>query len=104
MRDVTERTDDAAVLMRVEAATHIEGRLLHTVAQLIFQTAAQALRANGCSIEPFLRGVCGLGKPQHVHRPGADRFDDDLRALALEEAEHPEVAIAFRGLRPEFAG
>ena len=33
-----------------------------------------------------------------------ERIDDDLRALALEELEHPEVAVALGGLRPELAG
>ena len=40
---------------------------------------------------------------QHVHNPRPDRFDDHLRAFALEEREHPEIAVAFRRLRPEFA-
>ena len=40
----------------------------------------------------------------HVHDPGADRLHDNLRAFALQEGEHVEVAVAFGGLRPEFAG
>src|SRR6266496_529416 len=39
---------------------------------------------------------------QHVHDPGADRLHQYLRALALEEHEHVEVAIALGGLGPEF--
>ncbi len=40
----------------------------------------------------------------HVHDPGADGLYQDLGALALQEVEHVEVAVAFGGLRPEFAG
>src|SRR5262245_42358069 len=38
-----------------------------------------------------------------VHDPGPDRLDHDLRALAFEEAEHVEVAVAFGSLREELA-
>ena len=40
----------------------------------------------------------------HVHDPRADGLHQHLRALALQEVEHVEVAVAFGGLRPEFAG
>ena len=40
--------------------------------------------------------------------PGPDGersdFDFDLRPFSLQEGKHLEVAVPFRGLRPEFAG
>src|SRR5262245_27105269 len=39
-----------------------------------------------------------------VHDPGPDRLDQNLRALAVEEAEHVEVAVALGRLREELAG
>ncbi len=50
-------------------------------------------------------GFCmGLGLIHQVRHPGGDRLHHDLRALALQEVEHVEVAVAFGDLRPEFAG
>ena len=40
----------------------------------------------------------------HVHDPRADGLHQHLRAFALQEVEHVEVAVALGGLRPEFAG
>jgi hypothetical protein len=40
----------------------------------------------------------------HIHDPGADGLHQNLCALALQEIEHVEVAVAFGGLRPKFAG
>ncbi len=40
----------------------------------------------------------------HVHDPGADGLHQHLRAFALQELEHVEVAVALGGLRPELAG
>ena len=51
---------------------------------------------------PFCLGV-RFGLVHQVRHPGRDRLDDDLRAFALKEFEHVEVAVAFGDLRPEFA-
>src|SRR5579859_5011278 len=39
-----------------------------------------------------------------VADPGPDRFDHDLRAFLLEEAEHIEIAIALGSLGPKLTG
>ena len=45
-----------------------------------------------------------LGLVHQVGNPGGDGLDQHLRAFALQEFEHVEVAVALGGLRPEFAG
>ena len=52
---------------------------------------------------PFRHGV-RLGLIQQVGHPGRDRLDQHLRAFALQEVEHVEVAVALGDLRPELAG
>ena len=44
------------------------------------------------------------GLVDQVVDPRPDRLDDQLRALALEERKHVEVAVALGGLRPELTG
>ena len=39
----------------------------------------------------------------HVHDPRPNRLHQHLRAFALQEGKHVEVAIALGGLGPEFA-
>ena len=51
--------------------------------------------------EPLPRIVLIL--PDAVQNPCDDGLDIDLRALGLEEALEPVIAVAFRGHRPEFA-
>ena len=38
----------------------------------------------------------------HVHDPGSNGLDENLSALPFQERKHIEVAVSFRGLRPEF--
>ena len=52
---------------------------------------------------PLGDGV-GLRLVHQVRNPGGDGLNDDLRAFALQEIEHVEVAVALRDLRPEFTG
>src|SRR6266571_5707423 len=47
--------------------------------------------------------LCLLRLVNHVHDPSTDRLDQNLRALALEESEHIEVAVALGRLSPELA-
>ena len=51
-----------------------------------------------------LRDRVRLRLVHQVGHPGRDRLDQHLRAFALQEVEHVEVAVAFGDLRPEFAG
>ena len=51
-----------------------------------------------------LRLALRLCLVHQVGDPGGDRLDQHLRAFALEKLEHVEIAVAFGGLRPEFAG
>ena len=55
-------------------------------------------------IQPALVLDLLLGLVNHVHDPGADGFDEDLRAFLFQELEHVEVPVALGGLGPEFAG
>src|ERR671919_329112 len=41
---------------------------------------------------------------QEITGPGGNRLANDLGALAIQEGEHIEVAIALGSLRPELAG
>jgi hypothetical protein len=52
---------------------------------------------------PF-RDRVRLSLIHQIGHPGRDRLDQHLRAFALEEFEHVEVAVALGELRPELAG
>src|ERR1700732_687668 len=52
---------------------------------------------------PF-RCRMGLGLIHQIRYPCSDGLDYDLCALALQEFKHVEVSVAFRDLRPKFAG
>src|SRR5262245_57425880 len=102
MRDVAKVVDDTRVLMHVETAAKVEVRELHPVLQLVAEARLQ-LPPRSLRFANALPGLeRRLLEPEHIHGPRADRFHHYLRALAFEEGEHPEVAVAFRRLRPEF--
>src|SRR5689334_9710001 len=48
----------------------------------------------------FPRALFGL--IHHVHNPRSDWLNQHLCAFALKKSKHVEVAIALRGLCPEF--
>ena len=56
------------------------------------------------AIDRPLRLGVRLRLVHQVRNPGRDRLDQHLRAFALQEIEHVEVAVAFGDLRPELAG
>ncbi len=51
---------------------------------------------------PLGLGMC-LGLVHQVRYPRCDRLNQNLRAFALKEIEHVEVAVTFGELRPELA-
>src|SRR5262249_13852901 len=79
-------------------------RLAHfdLILEALIQTPGRRHRL--ALIYSFVVVVALLSLVNHVHNPGSNRLDKHLRALALQKAEHIEIAIAFRRLRPEFAG
>jgi hypothetical protein len=77
------------------AQTDVVGKLL-----LNFVPLGIAMR----SIHRPLRFGVRFRLVHEVGYPRRDRLDQYLRAFALQELEHVEVAVAFGGLRPELAG
>ncbi len=61
-------------------------------------------RQDGALFESLVIAIALDYLVDHVGDPGADGLDNHLGALALEELEHIEVAVALGGLGPEFAG
>ncbi|MBI4263801.1 MAG: hypothetical protein HY657_05470 [Acidobacteria bacterium] len=103
VRETAEMVHDAPVLVVPEPVADGEIGERAAERQLALQTRAH-LGPRRRIIDILAADPVRLGEPQHVHDPGADRLDHHLRALALEEAEHPEVAVALGGLRPELPG
>ena len=101
-----ERLDHAGVLAAEHAVGEAGDRPLLEVAGLERGALAELVPLGLLALLDQVLAVTGLdlGLPQHVRDPGGDRLDDDLGALAGEEAEHVEVAVALGGLGPELAG
>ena len=83
-------------------------QLGHFLAEADFDFGARSelphRRQHGAFLQPLEVFVLLNHLVDHVHDPGADGLHQHLRAFALQEVEHVEVAVALGGLRPEFAG
>jgi hypothetical protein len=60
-------------------------------------------RRNRCAFFQAF-GVAILLNPlvQQIRNPGPDRFDKHLSAFFVKKAEHIEIAVTLRRLRPEY--
>jgi hypothetical protein len=104
MGEAAKVADHPAVLVIPEPVAEREAADLAAELQLSHRPAAHVVPLRRRIVEILTVDPLGLCKPQHVHDPGANRLDHHLCPFALEKAEHPEVAVTFRRLRPELTG
>ena len=106
MRDAAERVHDLVILALENGFGELQ--LGHLLAEAELDLGARAelpdRRQHGAFFEALEVFVLLDHLVDHVHDPGADRLHQHLRAFALQEVEHVEVAVALGGLRPELAG
>jgi hypothetical protein len=106
MRDVAQRADDLVIFVLEDGFRELQ--LGDFIAETPFDLGALVetpqRRQHGAFFEALEVLVLLHHLVNHVHDPGADGLHQHLRALALQEVEHVEIAVAFGGLRPEFAG
>ena len=105
MRDVAQRLHYTVILTRVDQFADSKcGELLLEI-KLVHRMLVE-LPPGGLLVLLLERPL--LAPPlfhlvHHVHDPGGDRFHQHLCAFPFQECKHVEVAVAFGGLRPEFA-
>src|ERR1035437_9664966 len=106
VRDAAQRVHDLVVFALENGFGELQ--LGHLLAETELDFGARAQLPEGGQDRAFFETlevfVLLDDLVDHVHDPGADGFHQNLRAFALQEAEHVEVAVAFGGLRPELAG
>ena len=104
--DAAQMPDDAVVEVVPQRLAHADQRELlpqgHLIGELLLQFPPFRMLVRARH-RPLGFGM-GLALVQQVGDPRGDRLDQHLRALAFEEGEHVEVAVAFGRLGPEFAG
>ena len=106
MRDAAERIHDLVILALEDGFGELQLGDLLAETELDFRAGAELphRRQDGAFFETLEIFVLLDDLVDHVHDPGADGLHQHLCAFALQEVEHVEVAVAFGGLRPEFAG
>ena len=106
MRDVAQRADDLVIFVLEDGFRQFQLRDFVAEAPLDLGALVETpqRRQHRALFEPLEVLVLLHDLVDHVHDPGADGLHQHLRAFALQEVEHVEVAVAFGGLRPEFAG
>ena len=106
MRDAAQRVHDLVIFALEDGFGELQ--LGHLLAEAELDLGARAQLPDRRQHRAFFQAlevfVLLDHLVDHVHDPGADGLHQHLRAFALQEVEHVEVAVAFGGLRPEFAG
>ena len=99
------RSTTRVILPRVDALADADHPLLLAELQLVLRQLLQLVPLHVLvrSIERAAGRGARLHLVHHVHHPGSDGFHQHLRAFALQELEHVEVAVALGDLRPELA-
>ena len=106
MRHAAQRVHDLVILALEDRLSQFQLGYFLAIADLDFGARPQLpdRRQHRAFFESLEIFVLLHHLVDHVHDPGADRLHQHLRALALQEVEHVEVAVALGGLRPELAG
>jgi len=96
--DVAQTLHDALILPRVNALAYAPHPLLRAELPFVGRELLHLIpfRVLVRGIERAAGRGARFGLIHHVHHPGADGLDQHLRAFALQELEHVEVAIGLR--------